>query len=398
MESYIIEWLSLLGRWAHMIFGVAWIGASFYFIWLDNHLQKPASPGDAEQGVSGELWAVHGGGFYHSQKYQVAPPELPPTLHWFKWEAYTTWLSGMFLMVLLYWYQAEIYLIDPSVADLSKPVAIAIGVATLIVGWLVYNWLCKSSLADNDLLMAAVLLVFLTLVAFGLCQIFSGRGAYIHFGAMLGTIMVANVAHVIIPGQRELVAAKKDGREPDPIHGINGKLRSVHNTYFTLPVLFVMISNHYAMTYGHQYNWLILIALSVAGALIRVYFVKRHFGKASLWPIIAAVLILAAIAWAIAPKPVAVSAGEGSTEALFGQVQTVVADRCVSCHAQVPTQPGFAAAPKGILLETPEQILAQAVTIHQQTVVTRAMPIGNLTGITDDERSTIASWFASLQK
>jgi uncharacterized membrane protein len=398
MESYIIEWLSLLGRWAHMIFGIAWVGASFYFIWLDNHLQRPLQQHDADKGVSGELWAVHGGGFYHSQKYQVAPETLPGTLHWFKWEAYTTWLSGMFLMVLMYWYQAEIYLIDPSVADLSKPAAIIIGVATLVIGWLVYDWLCKSSIASNEAAMAAVLLVFLTVVAFVLCQLFSGRGAYIHFGAMLGTMMVGNVAHVIIPGQRDLVAAKQEGREPDPIHGINGKLRSVHNTYFTLPVLFVMISNHYAMTYGHQYNWLILIALSVAGALIRVYFVKRHFGRASLVPVIVAGLLLAGIAWAIAPKPVVVGDAEVSSEALFAQAQSVVQARCSSCHAQVPTQAGFTAAPKGVLLETPEQLLAQADTIHQQTVVTRAMPIGNLTGITEEERAVLARWFATLQQ
>ncbi len=398
MESYIIEWLSLLGRWAHMIFGIAWVGASFYFVWLDNHLQKPLQQNDIDRGVGGELWAVHGGGFYHSQKYQVAPPQLPGTLHWFKWEAYTTWLSGMFLMVLLYWYQAEIYLIDPSVADLSKPVAIIIGVASLVIGWLVYDRLCKSAVAQNDLLMAAILLVFLTAVAYVLCQLFSGRGAYIHFGAMLGTIMVANVAHVIIPGQRDLVAAKKEGREPDPIHGINGKLRSVHNTYFTLPVLFVMISNHYAMTYGHEYNWLILIGLSLAGALIRVYFVKRHFGKASPVTVIIAAVILAGIAWAIAPKPIAVQSSGADSQALFAQAQSVVQLRCSSCHAQVPTQAGFAAPPKGILLETPEEILAQASTIYQQTVVTRAMPIGNLTGISDEERGVIAQWFESLPR
>jgi len=255
-----------------MIVGIAWIGASFYFVWLDNHLQPVAEQADTDKGVGGEIWSVHGGGFYHAQKYQVAPPELPPTLHWFKWEAYSTWLSGMFLLCLMYWYSAEIYLIDSNVADLSKPVAILIGAACIVIGWFAYDKLCHSKIGDNERAMAAIMFVVLSIVAWGLCQLFSGRGAYMHFGAMLGTIMVANVFFVIIPGQKDLVTAKQEGRMPDPIHGIRGKQRSVHNTYFTLPVLFVMISNHYAMTHAHEYNWLILIAISLAGALIRVFF------------------------------------------------------------------------------------------------------------------------------
>ncbi|MGB5490576.1 MAG: urate hydroxylase PuuD, partial [Woeseiaceae bacterium] len=254
MEAYIADWLNLLLRWLHLITGVAWIGASFYFVWLDNHLEAPKDSRDDEKGVGGELWSVHGGGFYHAQKYRVAPAQLPERLHWFKWEAYSTWLSGMALLALVYWYGAEIYLIDPSIAELSSVWAVAIAITYIVGGWVVYDLLCKSPLARDDRVFGAVLLLLVALLAWSLCQLFSGRGAYIHFGAVLGTIMVANVAMVIIPGQRKMVEAAGRGEAPDPAPGIKAKQRSVHNTYFTLPVLFVMISNHYAMTYGHDYN------------------------------------------------------------------------------------------------------------------------------------------------
>ncbi|MFK7995764.1 MAG: urate hydroxylase PuuD [Granulosicoccus sp.] len=400
MEGYIIEWLSLLGRWVHLVTGIAWIGASFYFVWLDNSLQAPKLADDEQQGVGGEIWSVHGGGFYHAQKYKVAPPELPDTLHWFKWEAYTTWITGMFLISLLYWYQAEIYLIDPGVMELSKPVAVFLGMLTLIVGWIIYDFLCKSPIGTQEARLSAAMFVFVSLAAWGLCQIFSGRGAYLHYGAMLGTIMVANVFFVIMPGQRDLVAAKQEGRAPDPIHGIRAKQRSVHNTYFTLPVLFVMISNHYAMTWGHAYNWLILIALSVAGALIRVFFVQRHHGKSQPLTLIAAAVLIMGVAAAIAPRQRAVvESNTGvSTAELFAQVQGIMDKRCVACHADEPTQPGFAAPPKGIVIENADDILRQADTIYQQVVVTKAMPIGNLTQITDDERAAIEQWFLTGAK
>ncbi len=400
MEGYIIEWLSLLGRWAHLVTGIAWIGASFYFVWLDNSLEAPKNSSDVERGVGGEIWSIHGGGFYHAQKYKVAPPELPEKLHWFKWEAYTTWITGMFLISLLYWYQAEIYLIDPSVMALSKPVAVVLGMLTLLLGWIVYDLLCKSPIGTQEAKLSAAMFVFVSLAAFGLCQIFSGRGAYLHFGAMLGTIMVANVFFVIMPGQRDLVAAKAEGRAPDPSHGIRAKQRSVHNTYFTLPVLFVMISNHYAMTWGHEYNWLILIALSVAGALIRVFFVQRHHGKTQPLTLVLAAVLIMVVAAAIAPKPRAVVPLDSSVSAadVFAQVQGVMVQRCVACHADVPTQPGFAAPPKGVVLESADDILRQADTIYQQVVVTKAMPIGNLTQITDDERATIEQWFLAGAK
>ena len=400
MEGYILEWLNLLGRWVHMITGIAWIGASFYFVWLDNSLEAPKQQADVERGVGGEVWSVHGGGFYHSQKYKIAPPELPENLHWFKWEAYTTWITGMFLLALMYWYQAGIYLIDPSVLALSKPVAVILGMLTIVLGWVAYDQLCKSSWGTDETKLSLLMLVFVSIAAWGLTQIFSGRGAYIHFGAMLGTIMVGNVFFVIMPGQRDLVAAKKEGRQPEAIHGIRAKQRSVHNTYFTLPVLFVMISNHYAMTWGHEYNWLILIALSVAGALIRVYFVQRHKGNQTLIPLIAATVLLMGTAAAIAPKPVDPVAIDSSvnTAEVFAKVQTVMETRCASCHAQNPTQPGFSTAPKGIVLESVDDIVNQAQTIHQQTVVTKAMPIGNLTQITDEERALIDQWFQAGAK
>lgn len=397
MTAYLLEWVNLLGRWVHMITGIAWIGASFYFIWLDNSLETPKSKEDQDKGVSGEVWSVHGGGMYHAQKYRLAPEKLPEHLHWFKWEAYTTWITGMFMMALMYWYGAEVYLIDPGVAAISRPVAIGIGIAVIAFGWVAYDRLCESDIGKNENVMAAILFVALTAIAFLLCQVFSGRGAYMHFGAMLGTIMVGNVFFVIIPGQKDLVRAKEEGREPDSIHGIRGKQRSVHNTYFTLPVLFVMISNHYAMTYGHQYNWLILIAITLIGALIRIYYVARHKGRASLAPVIAAAAVLAALITLVAPRQsVSISAVSGDSIDI-ATVQKIVVERCTACHATVPSQPGFQAPPQGIVFETVEDITRQSMVIHQQTVVTKAMPIGNLTGITDAERATIDIWFRQQQ-
>jgi uncharacterized membrane protein len=393
MEAYLVDWLNLLVRWLHFIAGIAWIGSSFYFIWLDNHLEAPKDPQDDAKGVGGEVWSVHGGGFYHAQKYRVAPAALPDTLHWFKWEAYTTWLSGMALLAIVYWYGAEVYLVDRSVADLSAPAAVAIAVAFIVGGWLVYDLLCKSPLAKDARVFGIVLLFLVSLLAWGLCQLFGGRGAYIHFGAVLGTIMVANVFFVIIPGQKQMLAAVERGATPDPEPGVRAKQRSVHNTYFTLPVLFVMISNHFAMTHSHPYNWLILITISLAGALIRIYFVARHKGKASLLPVAIAVVLLLAVAILLAPDKV----DEGSSEVTFPQVRNVVQARCTSCHAESPVHPAFPAAPLGVLLETDEQILSQAELIYQQTVVTRVMPIGNLTAMTDAERDIIRRWYSMVQ-
>ena len=392
MEAYFVEWLNLLARWLHFITGIAWIGSSFYFIWLDNHLQAPKLSADDAKGVGGELWSVHGGGFYHAQKYKVAPRQLPETLHWFKWEAYSTWLSGMFLLVLVYWYGAEVYLVDPSVAELSPLVAVASAAAFVVLGWLVYDLLCRSPLGRNDRGLAAALLIFVSALAYVLCELYSGRGAYIHFGAVLGTIMVANVFFVIIPGQKRMVAAAARGEAPDPQDGIRGKQRSVHNTYFTLPVLFVMTSNHYAMTYGHEFNWLILIAISLAGALIRTYFVARHSGSASLWPLGVGVALLALVAAMIAPRTGDARAAQVSID----EVRTVIEHRCTTCHAAAPSHPAFPAPPGGVVFDNDAQIVADAERIYQQTVVTRAMPIGNLTGISDEERGVIGAWYLGM--
>ena len=394
MEAYIVDWLNLGARWVHLITGIAWIGASFYFVWLDNHLLPPRDAKDTERGIRGEVWSVHGGGFYHAEKFKVAPPSLPEPLHWFKWEAYWTWMSGMFLFALIYWYGAEIYLIDPSVAGLSKPVAIGLSVATLVGGWLVYDFLCKSPLGKDDKKLGAVVFLFTVVMAFVLCQLFSGRGAYIHFGAMLGTIMAANVFFVIMPGQRALVEACREGRDPDPAPGLMAKQRSVHNTYFTLPVLFVMISNHYAATYGNEYNWLVLIAIALSGALVRVWFVQRHFGKASLVPVGVAAALLLIVAIAIAPQQVELaSVGSRSSAEVYAEVEDIVKERCATCHASAPTQPGFTAPPKGVVFESAHDIVNQAIVIHQQTVVSKAMPIGNLTQMTDAERAVVDQWF-----
>ncbi len=391
MEAYVVEWLNILGRWVHFVTGIAWIGSSFYFIWLDNHLEAPKSADDDARGVGGELWSVHGGGFYHSQKYRVAPSSLPETLHWFKWEAYTTWISGMFLLALVYWYGAGVYLVDRTVADLSPAVAVGIAAAILAGGWLIYDLMCKSPLGRNDTGLSVVLFAMLGVLAWGLCQLFSGRGAYIHFGAVLGTIMVANVFFVIIPGQRRMVDAFERGDEPNPADGIRAKQRSVHNTYFTLPVLFVMTSNHYALTYGHEYNWLILVGITLAGALIRIYFVARHKGRTSLLPAIIAALIILAVAAAIAPKSRATTMNAVSFDAL----RSVIDSRCTTCHSASPTHAAFPAAPAGVMFDTDEQIRAEASRIHQQTVVLKVMPIGNLTEMSDQERALIDAWYLS---
>lgn len=412
MEGYILDWLNLLGRWVHMVTGIAWIGASFYFIWLDNHLQPVKDPADDEKGVGGELWSLHGGGIYHAQKYKLAPKELPETLHWFKWEAYTTWITGMFMMALIYWYSADLYLIDPSVADLSKPVAILIGIGTIVIGWLVYDFMCKSALGNDEKKLSIALFIFVALVAFVLTHLFSGRGAFMHYGAMLGTIMVGNVAFTIMPGQRALLACAEAGKPVDPEHGRKAKQRSVHNTYFTLPVLFVMISNHYAMTYGHWLNWLILIGITIAGALIRVYFVQRHFGRNKPIYLIVSAIIILALSFIMAPKsspsnPAVITNpnssdanmdAEASQRMLPIVAQAIIKERCSTCHSATPTYVGFSTAPKGMIYDTPEQMETHAVMIHQQSVLSKAMPIANLTKMTDEERATIGRWYNSLQK
>lgn len=398
MLNYLLDWLGLLVRWIHIITGIAWIGASFYFVWLDNHLQPPEDRDAAESGIGGELWAVHGGGFYRAQKFRLAPTVLPATLHWFYWEAYSTWLSGFVLLGLLYFLRADAYLIDPQVAALTAPAAIAIALAFMIGSWLAYDALCRSALGRRPPTVAAILGLLLAAEAWGLCRLFSGRGAFMVFGAAIGTIMVANVLFVIIPGQRELVHAKKQGRDPDPGPGLRGKQRSVHNTYFTMPVLFVMISNHYAMTFGARYNWLVLVAICFAGASIRYWFVARHKAveRAGHTPVLPAVLgLLALVAVIVALSPVhelsAAGRGAGAEPVGAERVEWIVQARCVPCHARKPTQFGFAAPPNGLVLETVDQLVAHLPEVRKQ-LVAHTMPLGNLTQMSEPDRQSLLSW------
>ena len=395
---YGLEWLNLIVRWLHMITGIAWIGASFYFVWLDNTIRPPA-PGSelAKKGVSGELWAVHGGGFYNPQKYLVAPSELPKDLHWFKWEAYSTWLSGFALLSIVYYFNAQAMMVDKTVADLSSWQAVGIGLGSLLVGWTVYDVLCRSPLGKHDLAFGAVIFAFLVAASYVLTHYLSGRAAYIHVGAMIGTMMVGNVLMLIIPGQRKLVAAMMAGKSPDPIHGIKAKQRSVHNNYFTLPVLFIMISNHFAMTYRHEQAWLVLAVIMAAGVLIRHFFNLRHKGRV-VWAYPAAgVALLLGLAIALAPKaPVVV--GVADPAAQFARVQAIVSQRCAGCHAAAPTQPGFSTAPAGVMLDQPALLRQHAARVYLQAVQLKAMPIGNMTNMTDAERAELKAWFEAGAK
>ena len=393
METYLLDWVNLLIRWLHLITGVAWIGASFYFVMIDSSLRKPVKSSDSERGVSGELWAVHGGGVYHSQKYLVGPlgEPLSEHLHWSKWEAYSTWLSGMGLLAIVYWIGAKTYLIDQQVMALTPFQAIAISIAILAAGWLIYDTLCRL-LSGRETLLAAIILALVILSAWGLFQIFSARAAYLHVGAMIGTIMVANVFFQIIPGQKKMVAEIRAGIDPDPTPGIVGKQRSVHNTYFTLPVLFIMISNHYPKTYSHEQGWLVLTFIMLAGVLIRQFFVLRHRGQVK-WALPAiGIILLLVMVWYLRPV-----SPEGNQSAVSNNaMQQVINKRCVACHSNTPTQAGFAAPPLGLVLESGEQILLNAEKIAR-TVQSRYMPIGNLTAMTDEERGLVANWYAQNQ-
>jgi len=383
MDPYANEWLDLLVRWLHVVAAIAWIGSSFYLIALDNHLSPPKDEADADLGVGGEAWEIHGGGFYQVQKYRVAPKTLPEPLHWFKWEAYTTWLSGFGLLIVLYYVNANTYLIDKSVADLRPWEAIAISVALLVAAWVVYDGLCR--MIPNDLALAGVLLVLVTLAAWGISHLFAGRAEYIQIGAMLGTMMAGNVFFVIIPAHWELIRAKQAGREPDAAAGLRAKQRSVHNNYLTLPVVFTMISNHFPITYGHSYSWLILVALLVIGVWVRHFFNLRQAGRNAWWIPVTAALAIAAVAVAIRPH-----GSSGGTAVPFTQAQAIVQERCVPCHSAHPTK--VDSAPMGIVFDTPKQIQAQASLIQQVAVLTKVMPLGNQTGMTQAERDTLGHW------
>ncbi|NCT85605.1 MAG: urate hydroxylase PuuD [Comamonadaceae bacterium] len=390
MDIYLLDWANLLLRWLHVITVIAWIGASFYFVWLDNHLVKPQAEDLKAKGVDGELWAVHGGGFYNPQKYMVAPADLPKDLHWFYWESYWTWMSGFALFVVLYLFNASQMLIDARVHAWGAPwQAVAAALGFLVVGTAVYDIACQTlgrtqdGQIGNDGRVLAVVAVFVVFASWLACQLFAGRAAFLIVGATLATMMTANVAHWIIPGQRKVIAQMRAGHKPEAVHGQRGKQRSVHNTWFGLPVLIAMLSNHYGMLYQHPHNWIVLCVLMAAGVAIRVFFVKRHKGVNS-WGAIALALALLGglVAW-MAPRPQPVAAAAPAVT--LAQVQAIQAQRCAVCHSGE-------AAQKGVRLDGAEQLLARKAQIYQQVVVQRAMPLNNATGMTDEERALIARW------
>jgi uncharacterized membrane protein len=392
VEVVLTEWLSLVIRWLHVVAGIAWIGSSFYFIHLDLSLKARAG---LPAGVQGDAWQVHGGGFYHMVKYLVAPARMPDELTWFKWEAYATWLSGFALLVIIYYLGAELFLIDRSVLDLGPAAAIAISVGTLVLGWLAYEALCRSPLGRSEMALALVGYVFLVVLTFVFSRIFSGRGAFIQIGSLIGTIMVANVFVVIIPNQRKVIVALLAGEKPDPQLGDEGKQRSVHNNYLTLPVVFLMIANHNPLLFATRFNWLIVAIVLAIGPLIRHFFNARHEGKGSpwwTWAVAAAGMV--AIAWLSAAGPRAASSTLPPTPQ-FAAVENIVLSRCSMCHAAEPVWAGLAGPPKNILLDTADHVRQQARLIEINAVRSDAMPPGNITEMTVEERRALAAWLAA---
>lgn len=389
MTDHLIVWVEALVRWFHVIAGAAWIGTSFYFNWLNNNLRPPEGD-DLPPEVKSDLWAVHGGGFYRVIKYKVAPARMPSTLHWFKWEAYFTWISGFTLLALVYFLGADVFLVDTSKMALSAAAASGIGVAVLVGGWIVYDLLCKA-LANHRVVLAVLGVALVTGLSWGLCQIFSSRGAYILIGAMLGTMMAANVFFVIIPRQRVMVDQMIEGKEPDGAQGAAAALRSLHNNYFTLPVLFIMVSNHYPHTYGHAWDWAILAALSIISASVRHWFNLRGRGELNAWILPVAAGAMIALALVSAPKANTADAPKGPVT--YARVQEIIHARCTGCHAKTPSFPGFEAAPKDLILDTEARIRAAATQIYQKSAITNYMPLGNLTQMTQGERAELAKWF-----
>jgi uncharacterized membrane protein len=390
MESYLIDWANLLLRWAHVITGIAWIGASFHFVLLDDSLYKPTDPGLLDKGVGGESWAVHGGGFYHHNKYLVAPKNLPDKLHWSYWESYSTWLTGFALLTVLYFFNASSFLVDKNVFDWTPGAAIVGALAYLVLGWIVYDAICrvfgkdKKGDVGGDTKVAVLVFIYTCVATWVACQLFSGRAAFLLTGAMLATVMSANVLMVIIPGQRKVIASMRAATPVDANHGRRGKQRSVHNTYFTLPVLVAMLTNHYGMLYQHRLNWLVLVLLMLAGALIRLFFVLRHKGP-NRWEYVAAgVALIGVVAWMVAPEfepAAAVPAKVG-----YAQVQPIIEQRCVLCHSATVIN-------KNVSLHTPELIGKHAQALFQQTVIQKTMPLGNATQMTDAERGVLKAWY-----
>ncbi len=393
MTSWLAEWANLLLRWTHFIAGIAWIGSSFYFIWLDRALATPAAP---RAGVEGDLWMVHSGGFYQVEKRRPGPGEVPAVLHWFKWEAMFTWITGISLLVLVY-YLSGAYLLDPTVSRISRSAAIALGLGLLVVGWLVYDGLWSSRLATRPppRLATTISLILLAGVTYALCRLLSGRAAFMHIGSLLGTIMVANVWMRILPAQREMLAATRGGRPADFTLGERAKQRSVHNSYMTFPLLFIMLSNHYPATYAGPRNWLVLLFLFIAGAAVRHAMIGR--GASSRWALVPAALALAGAMFFSTPKT-AVTGPTGATADTvpsFAAVRSVVAQRCQPCHSQYQSDRTFGPAPGGVTFDTPESIVRFAERIRVRAVETKTMPLANKTGMTDQERELLARWIVA---
>ena len=384
-EGHLIEWTNLIVRLLHITFGIAWIGASFYFVFLENALNRTK---DVRDELAGNLWAIHGGGFYYLEKYKVAPKTIPKHLHWFKYEAYFTWLSGFCLLFVVYYFNASAMLIDKNVLDISPMMGIGIGVGSFIVAWILYDLLCKSPLIKKGILFTIIGTLIATGIAYFYSSIFSSRAAYIHFGAMLGSIMVANVFFVIIPAQKAMVKAAKEGKPLNPQLGKNAGLRSLHNNYFTLPVLFVMISNHFPSTFGSEYPWLILAVISLGAAGVKHYLNLREKGQLSVWVMPASVIILFAAVFMTAPA----QPGECKSTVSFVQVNEIIQTRCISCHSSKPTDEAYSSPPNGVTYETPETIQKLKDKIMQRVVITKTMPQNNKTNMTEKEREIIRCW------
>ncbi len=394
MEAVIAEWVGFFLRWLHVIAGIAWIGSSFYFVHLDLSLRRREG---LPEGVGGETWQVHGGGFYRMQKYLVAPPELPEQLTWFKWEAYTTWISGFVLLVAVYYTNAELYFVDRSVMELSALGAVGISLALLVAGWVAYDLMCRSPLGRNDALLMAVGFALIVAIAWACTLVFSGRGAFIQIGALVGTIMVANVSNVIIPNQRKVVAALRAGEQPDPRLGAQAKQRSLHNNYLTLPVLFLMISNHYPLAFATRWNWAMVALVIVIGVAIRHFFNSRHAGGPAPWWSwgVAAACGLVMVWLSTWPGGAARATAEAAPAPDIAAVEDVIVSRCSMCHMAEPVWEGIARAPKHVRLDTAAAIRRHASEIAAQAVLSRAMPPGNVTGMTEGERALVAAWLAA---
>ncbi|WP_428242925.1 urate hydroxylase PuuD [Gynuella sp.] len=383
------DWIALFLRWFHVIAGIAWIGSSFYFVWLDNSLEEPPE-WKKQKGIKGDLWSIHGGGFYEIAKYQVGPEKMPENLHWFKWEAYTTFITGSLLLIWLYYFQASAYMVDPQVMELTGGTAVGLSLLLIFSGWAIYEVLCCTPLVRNGLLFLSVLLVIGTVYAWLFTHFFSGRAAYIQMGAMIGMIMAVNVMIRIIPGQKKMVAQVAAGEAVDPQPGLIGKQRSVHNNYFTLPLIFMMISNHYPMTYQHEYNWLVLMAIVVITIWTRHYFNLKHQGRSKPVILVTAALAFVVLAFLVSYKPA--TASTGTENVSFSQVQQIINDRCTACHSRKPTDELFPVAPLGMMFNDKKDIERHWDRIVARATVSKDMPFNNRTHMTEEERKILAQW------